>query len=229
VAATLPTSDSHETSLTNPLTTGQSTFMSADDGMTLYLGTSSDWSFTQKILSMVYERVCNGPMPPNGRVFEGQTYNLGWDGKPAQSPVPPALPDIDHAVHLIDTVKFYCGQIFHLFDHDTFMSALHAFYELPSGAAVADELWYIHFLLVLAFGKAFKNRRRQGKCPAGAEFFVNALQRLPNMIMLWRHPLQSVEILVCIALYFQCIDYRITAYNYVGSQVEFKKVSSGSF
>ncbi|ETS74720.1 hypothetical protein PFICI_13204 [Pestalotiopsis fici W106-1] len=214
-ATTLSTACSHETSLTNPLTTGQSTFMSADDGTTLYLGTSSNWSFTQKTLNMVYEHVFHENMPLIDRVFEGQSYDLGWSGKPAQSLTPPALPDIDHAIHLIDTVKFYCGQMFHLFDHDTFMPALHEFYKQP-GSASLDELWYIHLLLILAFGKAFKNKRRQGKCPAGAEFFVNALQRLPHMIMLWRYPLQAVEILTCIALYLQCIDYRIAAHNYIG-------------
>lgn len=209
---------SEELTLTNLLANGSSTFMTAGNGMTFYLGSSSNWTFTQRILSMVHERLFQNRTPDMGRAVEGlgNAYDFSWDGiTTGQELESIALPTIDHAIYLINAVKFHCAQLFHVLDEDTFMPALYAFYEKPSGRGASDKLWFVHFMVVLAFGKGF-TVQKAGKNPPGIEYFLQALQLLPSMIMLWKHPVHSVEVLTCIAFYLQCLDYRIVAHNYVG-------------
>jgi hypothetical protein len=126
------------------------------------------------------------------------------------------MPSLDHAVFLVNTVKFHCGQLFHLFDEETFMGYLHEFYADPTGQIAAADLRYIHLLLVLAFGKAFaENNNYQSKRPPGADYFVTALRLLPSIHILVYEPLISTEILCCIALYFESLDYRHSSHGFV--------------
>lgn len=98
------------------------------------------------------------------------------------------------------------------------MGYLDASYSQPSPATPSTRkkrLGYIQFLLLLAFGKAFVSRRCHDRRPPGAEFFTRALELLPSTVTLSKEPMISVEILVCLALYIHCLDYRVSAYNYV--------------
>ncbi|KAL1623553.1 hypothetical protein SLS56_008257 [Neofusicoccum ribis] len=150
-------------------------------------------------------------------LFDGFAYDLKWDGyRTAPGLDTPALPTLDYAIFLINAVKFHCSQTFHLFDEESFMRCLYDFYSDPTPRIAAADLWYIHFLAILAFGKAFTTRKANGNTPPGADFFLKAIQLLPEMNALVRQPLLSAEILCCIALYFQCLDYRHAAHNYIG-------------
>lgn len=110
-------------------------------------------------------------------------------------------------------MKFRCGQLYHLFDEDDFMRRLHEFYSDPGPTPTG--LWYTHFLIIIAFGKGFVQQKRQGTRPAGSEYVVKALQHFPDMNVLYREPLVSTEILCCLSLYLQCLDFRGSAHNYV--------------
>lgn len=127
----------------------------------------------------------------------------------------PASPTIDHALFLINTVKFHCGQLFHVFDNDVFMHHFNEFHAKGRETSSCPELWYIHYLIVLAIGKSLIGRIRQSMKPSGGELFVRAMQMLPDQIFLWTDPVQSTEILCCAALYLQCLDMRIVAYTMV--------------
>lgn len=198
------------------LSTGRSTYMTADDGMLFYLGTSSNWSFARRILSITHEHLFGRPLPAKDLLFDGCVYELDWDGsRTSAGPQAPVLPALDHAIYLINAVKFHCGQIFHLFDDGEIMPTLYEFYNDPSPGSVTEELWYVHLLLILAFGKAFTCKQSQSKKAPGDDMFIKAVALLPSEIMLWRRPLQSCEVLCCIALYLQCLDCRIAAHNYV--------------
>jgi hypothetical protein len=70
-------------------------------------------------------------------------------------------------------------------------------------------------LLVLAIGKALLGRAGKEKHAAGSDLFVQAMKLLPDVTYLWTEPLQAVEVLCCVALYLECLDLRIAAYNYV--------------
>ncbi|KAJ4413402.1 hypothetical protein N0V82_008571 [Gnomoniopsis sp. IMI 355080] len=159
-----PRTEYEAATLTNLLSTGRSTYMTAEDGMQFYLGTSSNWSFTRKILSMTHEQVFGSPLPAKDLLFDGCVYELDWDGsRTSAGPESPVLPTLDHAIYLINAVKFHCGQVFHLFSDDGFMPALYDFYERSSPQSVEEELWYVHLLLILAFGKAFTSKKGQGR------------------------------------------------------------------
>lgn len=166
-------------------------------------------------MSLTHEHIYQEALPTGALLFDGATYDLGWDGlRTAHNADTPSVPTFDHAIYLINTVKFRCGQLYHLFDETDFMRNLHEFYSEPKPAGRGG-LWYIHFLLILAFGKGFVKHKQQGTKPAGAEFFVTALQLLPDVSVLHQEPIESTEILCCVALYLQALDCRSSAHNYV--------------
>ncbi|KAK6221842.1 Zn(II)2Cys6 transcription factor [Colletotrichum tabaci] len=151
-------------------------------------------------------------------LFDGCAYDLGWDGsRTTQTLDNRLIPSYDYAIFLINAVKFHCGQMFHLFEEDEFMANMHTFYSKSStDRAEEDSLWYIHFLVVLAFGKSLIQKKSQGKRPAGAEFFVRALQLLPDVTALCKQPILSTEILCSMAWYYQALDFRHAAHNFIG-------------
>ncbi|KAK9779929.1 putative Fungal-specific transcription factor domain-containing protein [Seiridium cardinale] len=206
--------------LTNPLVASPSTYTSASSGRPFYLGTSSNWSFCRRILQMTHEHVRNAPLPSNSLLFDGMAYDVGWRGpfEPIDTD-PLAIPSPDYAIYLINAVKFHCGQMFHLFDDDEFHHRLQQFYSEPDQGVRKADLWYIHFLLILAFGKIFIMQKSIGKRPSGIEFFLKAMEILPPAYILCHDPIAATEILCCIALYLQCIDHRHAAHIYIGQAI----------
>ncbi|KAG6362283.1 hypothetical protein INS49_010513 [Diaporthe citri] len=179
---------------------------------------------------MTYEYVHQSEVPSPGLIFDGETYSVDCDGDgPADEPnsngiskATVSIPTKEYAIHLIHVVKFHCCHLFHLYDEQEFMGYLDAFYSQSPRATPStrkERLWYIQFLLLLAFGKAFVSRRCHGRRPPGVELFTRALELLPSTVTLSREPMMSVEILSCLALYIHCLDYRISAYNYIGQAI----------
>ncbi|KAJ5476349.1 hypothetical protein N7475_002078 [Penicillium sp. IBT 31633x] len=104
--------------------------------------------------------------------------------------------------------------LYHLLDEGDFLKSLHDFYS--ENRRSRDTLWYIHFLLILAFGKSFVRTKSQERKPAGFEYFAKAMQLLPDHNRLYSSPLISTEILCCIAIFYQSRDCRSPAHNYIG-------------
>lgn len=180
-----------------------------------YLGTSSNWSFGRRILSNAHEHVYGTPLPAASLLFEGQTYDLGWDGRRASAVFDEAtLPTSDFALFLINAVKFHCGQLFHLFDEQDFMRNFSNYHDRSLGGDGSD-LWHIHYLLILALGKAFVVRVGQDRRPPGASEYVQAMKLLPDNMYLCNNPIPSIEILCSAAIYLQCLDMRTAAYSLV--------------
>lgn len=188
----------------------------------VYLGVSSDWSYTRRILDLLSKKVHQENIPSEGLIFDGETYPLEdddgiSDNDKASSGA--SIPARDYAKHLISIVKFHCCQLYQLYDEPEFLASLNSFYSQSSHTTPipsSQRLWYIHFLLLLSFGKALVSKRRHDKGPAGIEHFHRALQLLPNMAVLTKGSIRSIEILTCIALYLHSIDHRMAAYNYIG-------------
>lgn len=179
----------------------------------VYLGTSSNWSFHGQILNLVHEHTHKSPLPGADLLFDGSAYDLFWDGSrnvPESSS--PIIPSIDYSIFLINAVKFHCAQLVHLFDEDDFNNNLHAFYSNADSQLLKNSLWYIHFLLIIAFGKTLVQHKQRSARPPGAEFFVHALQSLPDTNRLCQEPIIASEILCCIALYLQSLDSRNAAH-----------------
>ncbi|KAL5003290.1 hypothetical protein BDV10DRAFT_154615 [Aspergillus recurvatus] len=203
--------------LTNPLSTGPSAFTTSLTGQTFYLGTSSNWSFARKILGMTHEHLYNCPLSTDSLLFEGSTYDLGWDGlRTTVYAETPIVPTLDYSIYLINAVKFHAGQLYHLFDEGTFMGGLYALYEDPQLQMSTDCLWYIHYLVIVALGKALVVQRNRDSRPPGCEFFARALQLLPDMTHLARDSPIATEILCGVALYLQALDHRNSAHNFIG-------------
>ncbi|CAO2651315.1 Nn.00g096120.m01.CDS01 [Neocucurbitaria sp. VM-36] len=203
--------------LMNPMLESPSKFMSSSTGRAFYLGTSSNWSFHGQILNLVHEHIHKSPLPGADLLFDGSAYDLPWDGsRSLPDSSAPIIPSIDYAIFLINAVKFHCAQLVHLFDEDEFNANLHAFYSNSESGAWKESLWYIHFLLIIAFGKTFVQHKHHAPRPPGADFFIRALQLLPDTNRLCSEPVTAVEILCCIALYLQALDSRNAAHVTIG-------------
>lgn len=154
--------------------------VAASDSPSDYLGTSSNWSFTRRLLLLTHQHTFKAPLPMQALLFDGAVYDIDWDDA-AEPTTAPVLPTLDHAIYLINSVKFSCGQILHLFDEEDFMSSCHRFYESPSPEVSSAGLWYVHFCLVIALGKALLARPQRGSTsPSGHNFFVSVFRRIPN-------------------------------------------------
>ncbi|GAA84838.1 fungal specific transcription factor domain-containing protein [Aspergillus luchuensis IFO 4308] len=186
---TPPDGENPESGLVNPLVSGPPAFMSPGNGRTYYLGTSSNWSFARRVLSMVHEHVHKESLPTEALAFEGTAYDLGWDGSRTDpSPESPVIPTLDHAIFLINAVRFRCGRLYHLFDDSDFKESLYSFYSEGQRTRPRG-LWYIHFLIIIAFGKMFTQVKYLKGKPAGISLFVKALQILPDHTLLYSSPM----------------------------------------
>lgn len=168
---------------------------------------------------MVHESLFGLAPPPGRLLFEGQAYEIDWQsGSTAglgSSESSVILPTSDFALFLINTVKFRCGQLFHLFDEETFMQSFAKFHSNGHPKEPVGALWYSHYLLVLALGKALVVIFTNGTKPPGSELFVEGMRTLPDIGLEGSEPIQTMEILCCAALYLQCLDKRKAAYNQV--------------
>ncbi|KAF2716138.1 hypothetical protein K431DRAFT_279571 [Polychaeton citri CBS 116435] len=207
-------------SLMNPLAHGGTAYISDASGTPVYLGTSSNWSFGRRVLAMSHEQILGSPLPPDDLLYQSETYDLGWDGiRSTLNPSdldPTILPTADYAIYLINAVKFHCGQMFHLFDEESFMASFTHFHSPSADKSQLKPLWHVHYLLVLAFGKSFLTRMGNRRRPAGTELFVQAMKLLPDVIYLYKFPVDAIEILCCAALYLQSLDFRSPAYQLIG-------------
>jgi proline utilization trans-activator len=168
---------------------------------------------------MVHESLFGLTPPPGRLLFEGQAYEIDWQGASTANTgvrdTSVVLPTSDFALFLINTVKFRCGQLFHLFNEESFMQSFSKFHSSEHPKEPVGTLWYVHYLLILALGKALVVVFTKGTKPAGSELFVEAMRILPDVGLTAGEPVQSMEILCCAALYLQCLDKRKAAYNQV--------------
>ena len=162
------------------------------------------------------KKYLNQPDSPDIPIHtDGHAYDFDWslaEDKPFSRR---ELPSFDHALYLMNTVKFHIGQLYHLFDEATFTDGLHAFYHGRVPEVSHSSLWYVQYLLVIAFGKLFLVQRAPEAHPPGAIFFARAMRLLPDIKDLYEDIFLSLEILCGISFYLQCIDHRNTAYIYV--------------
>ncbi|KAL4874888.1 fungal-specific transcription factor domain-containing protein [Aspergillus karnatakaensis] len=182
-----------------------------------YLGHTSTWSLTIRLLHLTHHALYKCPFPSADLHIDSMTYDLQWNG--LRSPAIPdvrGLPSLDHALFLINATKFHTGQIFHLFHEPTFMAQLNHFYEDPETHIHTSGLWFIHFLVIIALGKAFVGTKARGKSPPGAEYFIRAFMMLPDYSFLLKDACTSAEVLCAFALYLQSVDWRTSAHNMIG-------------
>jgi proline utilization trans-activator len=146
-----------------------------------------------------------------------EVYKLRW--RPARAEDPPdisGLPSIDDALYLLNTVKHHLDQHYQFFDEESFIKQLQEFYSDNSlQKATENRLWFVHFLLVLAFGNAFLLRSRNTRSPPGSKFFLRAMSLLPDYADLWTEGILAVEVLALAGLYLYSADHRESAHVHV--------------
>ncbi|KAF4967891.1 hypothetical protein FSARC_4631 [Fusarium sarcochroum] len=160
------------------------------------------------------------PLPTHNLHFlgvEGKVYDLKWDGirRPSSQDLPDlsTLPAKDFSLYLINSVKFHCGWMYHLFDEEIFMERFHLFHERPAEYARAQPLWFVHYLLVLAFGKAFVVQSTKSRRPPGGDLFKQAMKLMPDFTFFECDIIEEMQVLSCAAIYLHCVDYIEEAYR----------------
>ncbi|KAF4854220.1 Proline utilization trans-activator [Colletotrichum siamense] len=203
----------------NPLASGPSRFLTDSNGRRRWLGPSSTWAYSRQVLSMIQGYLGQHESPELPLNVDAQAFKIDWPSSREVLPRPTVdIPSLDYALYLTNTVKFHLGQTYHLFDEDSFMHGLYDFYRKgPNTEPKADDrLWYIQFLLIMAFGKALLVPGTPDQSPPGSSLVTRALELLPDAHGLYQDPVLSVEILCCLALYLQSVDHRNSAYTYIG-------------
>ncbi|KAH7150352.1 fungal-specific transcription factor domain-containing protein [Dactylonectria estremocensis] len=149
---------------------------------------------------------------------ESRAYDLDWGSQPFDKAANfQKLPSIDHAIYLMESLKFHVGQLFHLFDEKIFIRQIGEFYVDPAQYAGKNRIWYVQFLVVLALAKAVGTSPVKGsKTLPGSELFTRAMSLMPDSSYLFNDALTAIEALCIIALYLQSADMRNSAYIYIG-------------
>jgi hypothetical protein len=202
---------------------GWGVFVPATDSLIMlinalvWLAPTSLWSLTTRLSLMMADNLeLDSPyrVPSS---LDKEIYPLRWTPVPLEDPPDiTGLPSIDDALYLFNTVKHHLDQHYRFFDDKAFTARLNEFYSGNSlEIATENRLWFVSFLLILAFGNAFLLRNRSPNSPPGSKFFVRAMSLIPDYTNLWTDGLLAVEVLALAGLYLYCIDHRESAHVYV--------------
>ena len=146
---------------------------------------------------------------------DGTAFRLRWETKSSVEPSDLTnLPAADYARYLYDSVKFRLGELFGIVDEVNFMSNFERFHCDQSQIARTERLWFVEYLLILAYGKALLSHPDRSSVP-GSDIAARAMALLPDAAQLHEAGPHAIEVLALVALYFQSIDMRATAYQYV--------------
>ncbi|KEY82921.1 transcription factor C6 [Aspergillus fumigatus] len=184
----------------------------------LLLGPTSTWSFSRRVLSTIQTRLsptCTKSIP---LAVDGDAYQIYWrQASSEEVPDRSGLPSRDQAIYMLNTVCFHFGHLYQPFDEEDFTRNLDEFYCNASAKVQESRLWYVQFLVVLAFGEALLAPvRRASNTASWTKYFSRAMSLLPDTTALWQDPLLAIEVLALIALYLHSVDMRDSAYCYIG-------------
>ncbi|KAL4894884.1 hypothetical protein BDV59DRAFT_175200 [Aspergillus ambiguus] len=184
----------------------------------LFLGPTSTWSYSRRVLNIIQSRLNPTNTKPIPLAVDGDAYQLHWrQASSEELPDISGLPSLEHALYMLNTVQFHFGLLYRLFDEDEFLHNLYEFYDNAASKVQSNRLWYVQFLMVLAFGEAFLAPvRRASNTSSWSKYFSRAMSLLPDVTGLWQEPILSIEVLALIGLYFHSVDMRDTAYVYIG-------------
>ncbi|GAD93971.1 Zn(II)2Cys6 transcription factor [Paecilomyces variotii No. 5] len=190
-------------------------------GNWIWLAPTSLWSFTVRLSLMMTEKFDLESPYTVPKSMDQEIYPLHWNHAAVDAAIDVnGLPSIDHATYLFNTVKFHLDHSFRVFDEKDFLRQLQELYHGDSVEKAREcRLWFVQFLLVLAFGNAFLLRTRKSKDPPGSKFFVRAMSIMPELSCLWKESLLAIEVLAMAGLYLYSIDHREAAHIYVGQAI----------
>ncbi|KAL3595243.1 hypothetical protein FPOAC2_09566 [Fusarium poae] len=208
--------------LINPLAFHTYDFVPGLKSHLLFMGTSSNWSFNRRVLTMTHERIKGTALPTHNLHFaglEGKLFDFKWDGTRRTTPGDAldmtALPTKDFALYLINSVKFHCGWLYTLFDEDTFMERFRRFHDSPAEYSRAEPLWFVHYLIVVALGKAFVVQSTKSRRPPGGDLFIQAMKLMPDFSFFECDIIDEMQVLCCAAIYLHSVDHIQQAHRLV--------------
>lgn len=183
------------------------------------MGPTSTWAFYRRIIILLEQHIPRSPLtPPDPFNTEGTAFQLEWTPVgPKEIPNLEGLPPADRSIYLFHTVKFHLGELSQLIHGPTFLSVLEKFNANPAQVAHKQRVWFVEYLLVLAFGEAFLAASGSASAPPGSEYAARAMALLPDYAHLHEEGLVSIEVLTLAALYFHSIDMRVSAFQLVSS------------
>lgn len=173
---------------------------------------------------MTHERIKGTALPTHNLHFsglEGKIFDFKWDGTrktPGEAPDMSSLPTKDFALYLINSVKFHCGWLYSLFDEDLFMERFHRFHEHPAEYSRAEPLWFVHYILVVALGKAFVVQSTKSRRPPGGDLFIHAMKLMPDFSFFDCNIIDEMQVLCCAAIYLHSVDHIQQAHRLVRSK-----------
>ncbi|PKX89235.1 putative C6 transcription factor [Aspergillus novofumigatus IBT 16806] len=184
----------------------------------LLLGPTSTWSFSRRVLSTIQTRLNPASTKPIPLAVDGDAYQIHWrQARSEEIPDISGLSSRDQAIYMLNTVRFHFGHLYQLIDEEDFARNLDEFYHNASAKVQESRLWYVQFLVVLAFGEALLAPvRRASNTASWTKYFSRAMSLLPDTTALWQDPLLAIEVLALIALYLHSVDMRDSAYCYIG-------------
>lgn len=194
-------------------------YESDQGGLAVFLGHTSSWSFCRRVFTLLEDSARSPNTPRAPLNLDGTAFRLHWQPKTQiDSSDLLKLPPVDHALFLYNTAKFRLGELFSIVDEASFFKVFDEFHKQPLETAQSNLLWFVEYLMILAFGKAFTcYPDRTTAAPFGCNLTARALSLLPDVAFLQdqRPALLAMEVFALIALYFQSVDMRSPAYQYV--------------
>lgn len=184
----------------------------------VYQGPTSSWSFTHRILKSLAKALCPDTPLDLPIITDRNAYQVQWTKAQSNGIADiTALPSQDHAIYLVNTVNFHIGHFLHLYDDEEFMKNLDEFYGDVQQKVQKSKLWYIQFLVVMAFGETLLlPASKTSQSSACSPYFTRAMSLLPDITEMWNDPILSVELLALVALYLYSLDMRDSSCCYVG-------------
>lgn len=202
----------------NPLIETQ--FLKDQTGRHRFLGPTSTWAFTRRLTFLLEQYGPQHEVTLSPFSTDGAAFHLKWAAKPhVERSDLLGLPPKNYVEYMYSTAKFQLGDLFSMVDEESFLQKLRAFHVDPWNMIQQHRLWFVEYLLFLAFGKAFTGGPDGSNAPHGHEFASRAMSLLPGPYEMHQEELLAIEVLALVALYFQAIDMRIIAYQYIGQAV----------
>lgn len=127
------------------------------------------------------------------------------------------LPSMDLVVHFIQIADLHLNNTLRFFDSNKILNQLS-----PDALQFPDSglnIRQVQLLMIIAFGKLFREKGATKPHPPGYEDFLVADQYLPSHISLTQEPILAVETLCLLSQYSRAVDLHELAYLYVSSTV----------
>ncbi|KAL7622540.1 hypothetical protein AAE478_008047 [Parahypoxylon ruwenzoriense] len=209
----------------NPLVARNLEYVRDTNGRPHFLGLTSTWSFCRRALSLLETRTPSSDGTTSPLNLDGAAFHMSWEPKSmVEEEDFKNLPAMDYAFYLYNTAKFHLGELFCVVDEASFMAQFDSFHKNPGDIARTRRLWFVEYLLLLAYGQAFLASGPRVNTPLGSQFATRAMALLPNPAQMNEEPMLAIEVLALVALYLQAVDIRVAAYQYIGQALRFAYV-----